>query len=133
MNIIPKHPSIKGPTDMFSGDVYFDVIAKGESPSRLRVNSVHFAPCARTAWHCHASGQTLHVTEGVGLVQSRGGDVIEMRPGDTIYTPPGEWHWHGAAPNHFMTHLAMWENLSEDQDVPETAWGEQVSDVEYRA
>ncbi len=77
MNIIPKHPSIKGPTDMFSGDVYFDVIAKGESPSRLRVNSVHFAPCARTAWHCHASGQTLHVTEGVGLVQSRGGDVIE--------------------------------------------------------
>ena len=70
---------------------------------------MRFAPCARTAWHCHAVGQTLHVTDGIGLVQSRGGKVIEIRPSDTIYTPPGEWHWHGAAPEHFMTHLAMWE------------------------
>ena len=42
--------------------------------------------------------ETLHVTEGVGLVQSRGGQLIVMRPGDTVYTPPGEWHWHGATP-----------------------------------
>jgi len=49
------------------------------------------------------------VTEGIGLVQSRGGEVIEIRPGDVIYTPPGEEHWHGPAPDHFMTHLATWE------------------------
>ena len=51
---------------------------------------VRFSPGAHTAWHSHANGQTLHVTEGRGLVQSRGGEVIEIRPGDTIYTPPGE-------------------------------------------
>lgn len=108
MHMMPKGTSTKGPAEMFTGDVYFDVIAKGEEPLRLRVNVVRFAPCARTAWHTHACGQTLHVTDGIGLVQARGGDIIVMRPGDTVVTPPGEWHWHGAAPDHFMTHLAMW-------------------------
>ena len=70
---------------------------------------VRFAPGARNAWHAHAVGQTVHVTEGIGRIQSRGGDMIEIGPGDTVRTPPGEWHWHGAAPGHFMTHLAMWE------------------------
>src|SRR5439155_11467590 len=106
----------------------FDVIVKGEKPSHTRANSVHFAPGARTAWHRHAVGQTLHVTEGVGLVQARGGQIVEIRPGDTIHTPPGEWHWHGAAPEHFMTHLAMWEAPAEG---PETEWGELVADAEY--
>jgi quercetin dioxygenase-like cupin family protein len=117
---------------MFTGDVWFDVIAKGEEPSRMRVNMVRFAPGARTAWHCHAVGQTLHVTEGVGLVQSSGGDVVVMRPGDTVYTPPGEWHWHGAAPDHFMCHLAMWEGPAEGQG-PESEWGEHVTDEQYNA
>jgi len=118
---------------MFTGDVYFDVIAQGAAPSRLRVNIVRFAPGAHTAWHRHANGQTLHITDGVGLVQSRGGDVVEVHPGDTIYTPPGEWHWHGAAPENFMAHLAMWEALDENQDGPETEWAEHVTDDEYRA
>jgi quercetin dioxygenase-like cupin family protein len=113
---------------MFSGDVYFDVIVRGEAPSRVRVNAVHFAPGARTAWHAHALGQTLHVTEGIGLVQSRGGDVIVMHPGTTIYTPPGEWHWHGATQGHFMTHLAVWE-APESGD--ESTWGDLVTDDDY--
>ena len=96
------------------------------------VNTVRFAPCARTAWHTHACGQTLHVTDGIGLVQSRGGDVVVMRPGDTVYTPPGEWHWHGAAPTHFMTHLAMWEAPDPASGKAETEWGEHVTDDEYR-
>jgi quercetin dioxygenase-like cupin family protein len=113
---------------MFTGDVYFDVIIKGEDPSRVRVNSVHFAPGARTAWHSHAVGQTLHVTEGIGLVQSRGGDVVLMRAGDTIYTPPGEWHWHGATRDHVMTHLAIWEAPPSGD---ESTWGDLVTDDEY--
>jgi quercetin dioxygenase-like cupin family protein len=132
MEVQPKTPSNKGPADMFTGDVWFDVIAKGEAPSQLRVNMVRFAPGAHTAWHKHVNGQTLHVTEGCGLVQSRGGELIEIRPGDTIYTPPGEWHWHGAAPAHFMSHLAMWECLGEDEEGPETTWGEHVVE-EYPA
>jgi quercetin dioxygenase-like cupin family protein len=91
---------------------------------------VRFAPGARNAWHSHAVGQTVHVTEGVGLIQSRGEKPVEIRPGETIHTPPGEWHWHGAAPEHFMTHLAMWEASA---DGNEADWGEQVSDLEYLA
>ncbi|WP_026555172.1 (R)-mandelonitrile lyase [Arthrobacter sp. 35W] len=133
MHQIPKTPSTKGPEALFTGNVNFDVIAAGTAPSRLRVNIVRFAPGARTAWHRHANGQTLHVTEGLGLVQAKGGDVVQMRPGDTVYTPPGEWHWHGAAAEHAMSHLAMWECLGEDQDGPEVEWAEHVSDEEYGA
>ncbi|MFI7546495.1 cupin domain-containing protein [Actinoplanes sp. NPDC049599] len=132
MEIQPRTPSTKGPAEMFTGDVWFDVIAKGAEPSRLRVNTVRFAPGARTAWHSHAVGQTLHVTDGRGLVQARGGPVQQIRPGDTIHTPPGEWHWHGAAPNHFMVHLAMWEGPGDGQG-PESEWGDLVTDEEYGA
>ena len=54
LEIQPKQPSSKGPAQMFTGDVWFDVIARGESPSRLRVNTVRFSPGARTAWHRHS-------------------------------------------------------------------------------
>lgn len=91
---------------------------------------VRFAPGARNAWHSHAVGQTVHVTEGVGLIQSRGGPVVEIYPGDTIHTPPGEWHWHGAAPDRFMTHIAMWEASADGR---EAEWGALVTDDEYRA
>jgi quercetin dioxygenase-like cupin family protein len=126
----PKQPSTKGPPDRFTGDVWVDIIASGNGPSPMRVNVVRFAPGARNAWHSHALGQTLHVMDGRGLIQARGGEVIEIRPGDTIRTPPGEWHWHGAAPGHFMTHLAMWEAPA-DGSIPESQWGAHVSDAEY--
>ncbi len=130
MDVHTPAPTTKGPADMFTGDVYFDVLARGED---MRVNIVRFAPGARTAWHSHARGQTLHVTEGVGRIQARGGEVIEIRPDDTIFTPPGEWHWHGAAPDRFMAHLAMWEGGAAIGDEPESTWGEHVTDAEYGA
>ncbi|TDE09333.1 cupin domain-containing protein [Jiangella asiatica] len=131
MEIVPKQPSTKGPAEQFTGDVWFDVVARGERPSLVRVNTVRFAPGARTAWHSHAVGQTLHVTDGIGLIQARDGDVAMVRPGDTVHTPPGEWHWHGAAPGHFMIHTAIWEAAGDD--TPETTWGDHVTDDEYRA
>ena len=132
MEILPKKASVKAAAETFTGDAWYDVIARGTEPSRIRVNVVRFAPGARNAWHSHALGQTLHVTEGIGLIQSRGGGVIEIRPGDTIYTPPGEWHWHGAALDHFMTHLAMWEGPGEGQGA-ENEWGALVTDAEYNS
>ena len=128
MEIRPQEPTEKGGAERFDGDVWIDPLVIGEPPSRIRVTIVRFAPAARTAWHAHAVGQALHVTEGIGRVQSRGGDVVEVRAGDTIHTPPGEWHWHGAAPDHFMTHLAMWEAPDEGE---ESEWGEHVSDDDY--
>jgi quercetin dioxygenase-like cupin family protein len=124
MEIIRKQPTTKGPEQWFTGDVWFDVVARAEEPGRARMNMVRFAPGARTAWHSHPLGQTLYVTEGIGLVQARGGDVVVLRPGDIVWTPPGEEHWHGAAPDHFMVHAALWEG-------DETNWGEHVTDAEY--
>jgi quercetin dioxygenase-like cupin family protein len=125
MELLTQQPTTQGPAELFTGNVYFDVLARGEGESRLRVNTVRFTPRARTAWHSHSLGQTLHVTEGIGIVATRE-TVIIMRPGDSVHTPPGEEHWHGAPPDHFMSHLAMWE----DDDA---TWGAPVTDGEYAA
>jgi quercetin dioxygenase-like cupin family protein len=66
---------------------------------------------------------------GVARMQARGGQVLEVYPGQTVYTPPGEEHWHGAAPNSFMEHLAMLENT--DDPATSTTWGQHVTDEEY--
>ncbi len=81
-------PTAKAPAASFTGDVYVNPIYRGEDPSRMIVSLVRFTPGARTNWHSHAVGQTLHVTDGIGLVVTRDGTVIHMRPGDTVYTPP---------------------------------------------
>jgi quercetin dioxygenase-like cupin family protein len=124
VKILTQPETGKGPAGMFNGDVWFDVIYRGEEPSRARANMVKFSPGARTAWHSHGLGQTLYIVEGIALTQSRGGSVVEARPGDIIWTPPGEEHWHGAAPGRFMIHLALWET-------DETTWLEHVTDAEY--
>jgi quercetin dioxygenase-like cupin family protein len=126
MEKLTKRNTAKGPAEKFTGDVWYDVIAESPEHSVMRVNVVRFAPGARSAWHAHARGQTLYVIEGVGRIQSRGGDVIEIRSGDVVYTPPGEWHWHGATADDFMTHLAMWE---EPEHGPAAEWGEHVTDA----
>ena len=54
----------------------------------------------------------------------------EIRAGDIVYTPADRWHWHGAAPGHFMTHLSITEAVPGDQR-PEADWGEHVTDGEY--
>jgi quercetin dioxygenase-like cupin family protein len=130
MEIQPKQPSTKGPAERFTGDTWFDQLVGGGGVSRIRAAIVHFAPGARNAWHAHALGQTLHVTEGVGRTQVRGGSVIEVQAGDTITAEPGEWHWHGAAPDRFMTHLTIYEAPAEGV---ETEWGAHVTDAEYLA
>ena len=119
-----------GPSAWFTGAVYIDTVAAPSDRSRLSASSVHFTPGARTAWHTHPNGQTIYVTEGVGLAQRRGGPIEVIRPGDRVFFEPGEEHWHGAAPNRFMTHLAMQD--VDDQGNAAT-WGDHVSDEEYGA
>jgi quercetin dioxygenase-like cupin family protein len=123
MEIVSMQPSVKGPSEWFTGEVWIDVVASAQEPSRLNVIAVHFLPGARTARHSHRLGQTLVVTEGRGLVQARGDRIVDIRAGDVVVTPDGEEHWHGAAPDHFMTHLSMTEG--------EAAWGVHVTDAEY--
>ncbi len=92
--------------------------------------SVHFTPGARTAWHTHPFGQTIFVTEGVGRCQSEGGPVQEIRPGDRVFFGSGENHWHGAAHDRLMTHLAMHQV---DDHGSAVTWGKHVTADEYAA
>ena len=130
MQLKPVSPTAKGPAQTFTGDVYVTPVQRGEEPSRLIVSLVRFTPGARTHWHSHAVGQTLHVTDGVGLVATRDGTVIRMRPGDTVHTPPGEEHWHGATAENFMCHLAMLDDVPGGEA---TTWLEPVTDEQYEA
>lgn len=118
----------RGPEDWFTGAVFLDSIATPSDVSRLGATIVHFTPGARTAWHTHPHGQTIHVIEGTCRCQRRGGPVEEIRPGERVYFEPGEDHWHGAAPDRFMTHLAM--QMADESGSPVT-WGEHVTDEEY--
>jgi quercetin dioxygenase-like cupin family protein len=117
-----------GPKEWFTGAVYIDTVATPSGSSRLSASSVHFTPGARTAWHTHPNGQTIYVTEGVGKCQRRGGPVETIHPGDRVFFEPGEEHWHGAAPDRFMTHLAM---LDVDDAGKSADWGDHVADEEY--
>src|SRR4051812_47821947 len=117
-------PSRRASSDWFTGSVWQDPIVEAPSPARVRVLRVTFAPAARTAWHTHPLGQTLHVLQGLGLTQTRGGPIRFIRPGDTVWIPPGEEHWHGAAPENAMVHLAIQEADAQGKTV---SWLEQVS------
>lgn len=111
--------SSKAPAERFTGDVWVDAIADG-------VNLVQFSPGARSAWHSHSQGQTLYVTAGRGLVQTRDEDIVTIRPGEIVRTPADEWHWHGADHDHSMSHISVTGD-------GEATWGDHVSDDEYGA
>ena len=129
MQITPlgTHPTKRAPADSFTGTVWQDPVIEAPAPARRRAARVHFEPGARTAWHTHPLGQTLHVLAGVGRIQTEGGPIQHIRPGDTVWIPPNEKHWHGAAPTQSMTHLAMQETL----DGTHVTWLEHVTDAQY--
>lgn len=122
-----SRPSGKGPAEYFTGTVRMDPLISTPAPARMRGLTVTFEPGARTAWHTHPLGQTLIVTAGLGLVQRIGGPIEVIRPGDTIYFEPDEKHWHGAAPDVAMTHIALQEEL----DGSTVTWMEHVTDAQY--
>ncbi|GAA1762689.1 (R)-mandelonitrile lyase [Luedemannella helvata] len=129
MKLLPVRPTAKMPAGTFTGDVYLTPIHSGTGPSRMTVALVRFTPGARTHWHSHAVGQTLQVTEGVGLVGTRDGTTIRVHAGETVVCAPDEQHWHGAATDTFMAHVAMLESLPDGGDP--TTWLEPLSEEEY--
>lgn len=89
---------------------------------------VSFDAGARTAWHTHPKGQTLVIVSGEGRAQTEGEAVQVLKPGDIVWIPADERHWHGAAPNSAMSHVAI-HSPNENGDV--VKWMEQVSDEDY--
>ncbi len=121
-------PTRRGPAEWFTGAVRQDPIIEAPAPARVRANLVSFEPGARTAWHTHPLGQTLHIVAGLGRVQTWGGPIKEVRAGDTVYFAPDEKHWHGATPETYMVHMAI--NVATTTDGG-TDWLEPVTAEEY--
>jgi len=122
-------PTLRASSDYFTGAVWQDPIVEAPAPANLRALRVSFEPGARTAWHTHPLGQTIYVTDGVGLVQREGGPVQVVRAGDVVFFEPGERHWHGASPKSGMVHIAM----QEAKDGKHVDWAEHVTDEQYSA
>ena len=128
INRAKSRQTMEGPADWFTGQVSLDpMFLEANKPSQATGASVTFEAGARTAWHTHPLGQTLIITAGCGRVQREGGPIEEVHPGDIVFFPPGEKHWHGAAPDQAMTHIAV----QEEQDGTTVTWMEHVSDEEY--
>ena len=118
----------KASSEYFTGNVWQDPIIEADEPARVRALRVSFEPGARTAWHIHPLGQTLHVISGIGLMGLRNEAPQLIKAGDTVWIPPGEEHWHGASATNSMTHIAIQEALN--GSVAE--WLDKVSDGEYQ-
>jgi quercetin dioxygenase-like cupin family protein len=117
----------RGPAEWFTGTVWMDASPAGSSPD-AGVFRVLFEPTARTNWHAHPEGQILYVVTGEGRAQKDGESVVEIRAGDVVYFAPNEKHWHGAAPDTFMVHVAVNPAAASDGG---TDWMEPVTDEEY--
>jgi quercetin dioxygenase-like cupin family protein len=111
----------RGPT--FTGRVWADPVLATEDD--IGINNVFFEPGARTHWHTHAIGQVLYVTHGAGLVRRRDGAGGPIRAGDVVHIAAGEEHWHGAAPDSYLLHVAV--------SLGGADWLDAVTDEEYAA
>ncbi|MEU2132706.1 cupin domain-containing protein [Streptomyces sp. NPDC018352] len=128
MEHIISTPTVKTPADRFTGDVYLNLIEAPTEPARLAIGLVRFTPGARTNWHSHANGQTLYITDGIGLVGTRDGYVVRVSAGETVKCPAGEEHWHGATDNALMAHIAT---VVGDGKGDGTTWLEPVTDEQF--
>lgn len=108
-------------TATFTGLVYGDALLS--SADGTAVNSVFFAPGARTFWHSHERGQVLHVLSGRGLISRQGEGARQLDPGDIVWVPAGEVHWHGGGADTMLVHLAV--------SLGQTTWLGPVSADEY--
>ncbi|MGR3761059.1 (R)-mandelonitrile lyase [Roseobacteraceae bacterium NS-SX3] len=129
MDIFPNgsRPLRPGPAEWFTGEVFLEPIAEPPPPARARSVRVRFSPGARTAWHTHPLGQTLYVLSGCGRIGTRTAPPREITQGDTVWIPPGEAHWHGAAPDCGMEHIA----IQEAEGGHAAVWMELVRDEDY--
>ena len=120
-------PTKKSSSEWFTGTVWQDPIIEALEPARVRALKVSFEPGARTAWHTHPLGQTLHIISGTGLVGLRNEQPKIIHTGDTVWIPPNEEHWHGATLTNSMSHIAIQEAMNGKV----ANWLEKVTDEDY--
>jgi len=113
----------------FTGTAWLQMFVSNDSTYNTSIGNVTFEPKARTNWHKHPGGQILLVTDGTGYYQEKGKPAQVLHKGDVVKIPPDAEHWHGAAPNSGLTHIAISTNLQKGNVV----WLLPVTDAEYNS
>ena len=93
------------------------------------VANVTFEPRCRNNWHVHHGAvQVLICVSGKGWYQEWNKPAVPLTPGTVIAIPEGVKHWHGAAADSWMQHLAI---HTQEQPGATNEWLEPVSDAQY--
>ena len=116
-----------GYAQYFTGQSYLAPL----STAQVGIYNVTFEPGCRNNWHIHhadeGGGQILVCVAGRGWYQEWDKPAQLLTPGSVINIPAGVKHWHGAAKDSWMSHLAV--------EVPgvngRNEWLEPVSDAQY--
>jgi quercetin dioxygenase-like cupin family protein len=117
----------RAPAEFYTGTVYGQPLVAKTRSNNFSIGSITFEPGSRTNWHSHPAGQTLLVIEGRGFYQEKDKPVRVLNRGDVIPCDPDIEHWHGAAPESRMVHIAITGYRGPDFIV----WRRPVSDEEY--
>ena len=95
------------------------------------VANVTFEPRCRNNWHVHHGAvQVLICVSGKGWYQEWNKPAVPLTPGTVIAIPEGVKHWHGAAADSWMQHLAI---HTQEQLGATNEWLEPVSDEQYNS
>ena len=105
----------------FTGQVWADPVMP--TTDGVTINNVFFTPGARTFWHTHAQGQVLQVSAGKGWICVAGQQAQPIRAGDTVWIPANERHWHGAAADSYLLHMAI--------SLGKADWQDEVTEADY--
>ncbi len=111
----------------FTGTAWVQMLVNNDTTYTTSIGNVTFEPKARTNWHKHPGGQILLITDGQGFYQEKGKSAQVLHKGDVVRIPPYAEHWHGAAPDFSLTHIA----ISPNTDKGSVIWLQPVSDEEY--
>ena len=108
----------------FIGTVWLNMLTKNIS---CPIANVTFEPGCRNNWHTHPGGQLLLITDGKGWYQEEGKPAKALQAGDVVEIPANVKHWHGAAKDSWLAHLAV--EISPEKG--SVQWLEPVDDYVY--
>jgi quercetin dioxygenase-like cupin family protein len=123
--VFPKGEKITN--NNFTGTAWLQMLVNNDSTYNTSIGNVTFEPGARTNWHKHPGGQILLITYGKGYYQEKGKSAQLLHKGDIVKIPPYMEHWHGAAPDNGLTHIA----ISVNTDKGNVIWLQAVTTEEY--
>ncbi|WP_316813694.1 cupin domain-containing protein [Pedobacter heparinus] len=125
ISLFPKGDSL--PKEWFTGNAFLQPLLAKDKNNDFALGSVTFEPGVRTIWHTHPKGQVLIVTEGKGWYQEKGKPAQSIKKGDVVNIPENLEHWHGAAADSKMVHIAI-TNYKGEENV---TWLQPVTDADY--